>query len=104
MPYERDPMVKVFSLWETRKKRDDGNEIRFWSGNSGGVRYLMFRSKSTHPQAPMFDVFVTKSRPKPKNDSGDRNSPSDQEDYGTQAQEKPKDAPAANPGDDELPF
>ena len=75
MAFERSPMVKFFSLWETRKKNDDGTEKRFWSGYSGGVRFIMFRCNSTHPQAPMFDVFITKNNPKPGQGGKDKDKP-----------------------------
>lgn len=107
MPYEKDPMVKMFSLWENRGK--DGTK-RFWSGIVGGVKFLMFRSQSNHPQAPMFDVYVAPFRKDKKQAAG--NAPADADDYkvGTPGEkpteEKPQEAqaPAANPGDEELPF
>jgi len=101
MPEERtkDPMVKVFSLWEQRKK--DGT-MRYWSGIVGGVKYLMYRSKSDHPQAPMFEVYVTPFRKK-KDATGQ--AAADNDDYGATPKDQPaQDAPATQPGDEKLPF
>ena len=102
MPEQRtkDPMVRVFSLWE--HKSEDGTK-RFWSGIVGGVKYIMFRSNSNHPQAPMFDVYVAPHR---KRKDTPARTADDNDDFrstpagSTQAEA----APANNPGDEELPF
>lgn len=103
MAYEKQPMVKVFSLWEGR--RTDESKARYWSCMIGGVKILMFRSKSTHPQAPMFDVFVTQLPPKGKY-AGDRKvtSPDDKDEFDQET--KPTEAtPEPLPdGSETLPF
>jgi len=103
MPYEQNPMVRVFSLWENRKKKDDGTETRFWHCNIGGVKILMFRSKSNHPQAPMFDVCVTKGTPKPRGDDQPGARVPDDDNYGITA-EAPQCLPPTGKEDEELPF
>jgi len=104
MPYEKSPMIRICSLWETRKKRDDGTEIRFWSGPMGQARVIMFRSKSTHAQAPMFDVYITPS--KKKDTSKSTNTPKDNDDFKPDtAQPAEEQSPSeVNEQDKDLPF
>jgi len=103
MPEERtkDPMVKLFGLWENKSK--DGT-MRYWSGIIGGVKILMYRCKSEHPQAPMFEVYVAPFRK--KKDRTDK--PADTDNYSAtpndQSTQEAAPAPAVNPGDEELPF
>lgn len=107
MAYEKSPMVKVFSLWETRKEREDGTKIRFWSGIVGGTKYLMFRSKSNHPQAPMFDVFITPFQ-RNKDRAQSTASPKDEsDDFRAEPNDKPatQEAEASDSDqNEELPF
>jgi hypothetical protein len=92
----KDPMVKLFSLWENKGK--DGTK-RFWSGIMGGVKFLMFRCKSTHPQAPMFEVYVVPFRKDKQRTASD-----DKDDYSAKPQQAADPAPVATPEDEELPF
>ena len=103
MPYEQNPMVRIFSLWEHRKKKDDGTETRFWHCNIGQIRILMFRSKSNHPQAPMFDVFVTKGNPKPKGDDKPKTQVPDDDNYAAGA-ETSQGPPPEDKDNEEIPF
>jgi hypothetical protein len=101
----RGPMVKLLSLWENKS----AGGKRYWSTwLSSGVKVLMFRNKSDHPQAPTFDIFIAQESRKPKG-SGKSRAKEDTDDYSSQPQDTaksdtPSEAEAPAEGDEELPF
>lgn len=103
MPYEKNPMVRLFSLWEKRMKNDDGTESRYWTGIVGGVKYMMFRCKSNHPQAPMFDIYVA---PYVKKQEATTDNPrkSDQDDYKPNATQETQSKEPPAQDNEEVPF
>ena len=74
-------MIKIGSLWRYQK----GGNPAYYKGHitepapadpSAGVDVLLFESKSTHENAPAFDMLIAKSRPKPEGGAGEKEKPS----------------------------
>jgi hypothetical protein len=61
----KTPMVKLCGLWANKSH---GGE-KYYSGFLGGVKVLMFRSKSDHPNAPTYNIFIAE---KPQDEGGYR--------------------------------
>lgn len=56
MPNEKEGggLIKVGSLWVNKSAKGE----KYYSGNLGSMRLLLFRSKSDHPQAPTYNLFI----------------------------------------------
>lgn len=102
-------MIKVASLW--RNKDKDGNT--FFSGSLGDLKILLFKSKSDHPQAPYFNMFLVEKERDYKRrgeDEGEEKtsrykakSPDGPDDFDDDEDNAPKRTKKADE-DDDLPF
>lgn len=103
----KSPMVKLGGLWANKTK--DGE--KYYSGNLGGLKILVFRCNSDHPKAPAYNLFLAeksdeernyKRRERDEDDEEPRRSRRSRDDEDDEDEQEGKGK--ADDEDDDIPF
>ena len=100
----KTPMVKVAGLWLNTTR--DGQ--KYYSGTLGGLKVFLFKSKSDHPKAPTFNLFLAERSQEQRGNYRKRDEDKDEEPSRTpkapddMEDEAPKKTKEEE--DDDLPF